>query len=64
MDGNKIREQRLRLALTQNEFADEVGVSLRTVQTWESGETVIRFLHLRRLSRLTGHPIEFFQVTE
>jgi DNA-binding transcriptional regulator YiaG len=62
VDGKKIREQRLRLAFTQSEFADEIGVSLRTVQTWESGETAIRLLHLRRLSRLTQRPIEFFKV--
>lgn len=31
---------RTRLDLTQTEFANELGVSLRTVQYWEKDETV------------------------
>jgi DNA-binding transcriptional regulator YiaG len=64
VDGNKIREQRRELALTQTEFADAIGVTLRTVQTWESGRVEIRLRHLRRLAVLTHKSISYYAVAE
>jgi len=40
--GEQIKEQRERRHLTQQELADELGVSLRTVGSWERGESVPR----------------------
>lgn len=40
--GEAIKEARERLQLTQQELADELGVSLRTVGSWERGESVPR----------------------
>lgn len=36
----KIREMRKKLHLSQSELAEKVGASLRTVSSWERGETV------------------------
>jgi transcriptional regulator with XRE-family HTH domain len=40
--GEQIKASRERQRMTQQELADEVGVSLRTVGSWERGETVPR----------------------
>jgi len=40
--GEMIKASRERQRMTQQELADEVGVSLRTVGSWERGETVPR----------------------
>lgn len=39
LDIKKIRKS---LGYTQSEFANELDVSLRTVQKWESGESIVR----------------------
>lgn len=64
VDGNKIRAQRLELALTQSEFADAIGVTLRSVQSWETGTVAIRLKHLRRIAILTSKPIAYYAVAE
>lgn len=35
--GNKIRDIRIKLGLTQSTFAFVIGVSIKTVEAWESG---------------------------
>jgi transcriptional regulator with XRE-family HTH domain len=40
--GEQIRAARERLRMTQQELAEELGVSLRTVSNWERGESVPR----------------------
>lgn len=40
MVGARIRQARLEAGLTQDEFAHLVGVTLRTVQHWEAGDSV------------------------
>ena len=47
----RLRTQRIRLNLSQVEAADYLGVSVRTVQTWESGLSFPRPMHRRRLER-------------
>ena len=38
-DRNRIRELRLSLNLTQENFAHEIGVTFATVNRWENGRT-------------------------
>jgi DNA-binding transcriptional regulator YiaG len=38
-DPNRIRELRLSLNLTQENFAHEIGVTFATVNRWENGRT-------------------------
>jgi DNA-binding transcriptional regulator YiaG len=49
---DEIRALRVSLQLTQIEFAERVGVSERTVQGWELGETTPQPRHRRALSDL------------
>lgn len=46
----RIRDKRDRANLTQKELADELGVSIRTLQGWEAGTVVPRARHRRVLS--------------
>lgn len=48
MTGDEIREARERAGLTQEQLAQRLGVTLRTVGNWERGATVPR----NRLARL------------
>lgn len=50
----RIREARRSLHLTQEEFAREVGVGVRSVPDWESGKRHPRIAALRRISEVTG----------
>jgi transcriptional regulator with XRE-family HTH domain len=54
--GERIKEARERRQLTQQELADELGVSLRTVGSWERGESVprSRMGAIRDVLRLEG----------
>jgi putative transcriptional regulator len=38
-DQNRIRELRLNLNMTQENFAHEIGVTFATVNRWENGRT-------------------------
>jgi DNA-binding transcriptional regulator YiaG len=62
IDGQKIREARLQLALTPAEFAELLGVTDRTIRNWESGRTGIRLERVRRIAALTGKPPHHFYV--
>ena len=55
MEGNRIRELRLALQLTQEEFAHRLGVTLCTVNRWENNKSVP--------SRLAVRQLEQFRVT-
>ena len=52
MAPNKIKEIRLSLALTQEQFAHVVGVSFPTVNKWENGKSRPSQLATRRLKEL------------
>ena len=61
----RILDARLRLGLSQREFARRVGVTEHTVANWEAGRTTkIRLLNLHSLSVLTGRPISWFTEAE
>lgn len=58
---DKIAEAReKRLALTQKELGEEMGVDAMTVSRWERGVVEPRPRHLRKLSDLTGLPVAWF----
>ncbi|MGC8829417.1 MAG: LexA family protein [Verrucomicrobiia bacterium] len=57
---NLVYEVRKRIGLTQSEFAQKTRVSLRTVQLWEKGIAFPRQSALRKLSEITGLPIDAF----
>jgi DNA-binding transcriptional regulator YiaG len=56
MDVSTITKLRTRLRLTQEGFARELGVSVSTVQKWESGRARPRGLYLRALEQIARTP--------
>jgi transcriptional regulator with XRE-family HTH domain len=44
MDGTELRRQRKRLGWTQTEMADAIGLSLRSMQRYESADEVPRHI--------------------
>lgn len=54
---NRIKELRKQRKLSQRAFADIVGVSVRTIQKWESGETAIKAVKASSLA-------DYFEVSE
>jgi len=57
----RIRWLRAKLGLSQKEFANLVGKSLRTVQRWESGEVTIPKSVLRHIANTTGVSLEWLE---
>jgi DNA-binding transcriptional regulator YiaG len=49
--GPRLKEHRDRLNLSQRELADWLGVSVRAIQTWESGQAIPIPQHRRMLAR-------------
>ena len=48
----KLRQYRNQMGLTQQELADQVGVSFRTIQSWERDETYPNASHLFKLCQI------------
>lgn len=44
--------------MTQTQFAEAVGVSLATIGNWENGTTEPSLSHLRKISELSGIPMD------
>lgn len=40
MDGSQVKNLRNRLKKTQSQIAKEIGVTTRTIQKWEAGDTI------------------------
>jgi putative transcriptional regulator len=53
-DAVRVRKLRARLGLTQEQFAHRLGVSLRTLLRWESGEVVPSRLASLALASVSG----------
>jgi transcriptional regulator with XRE-family HTH domain len=49
--GRRLKAHRVRLNLSQREAAEQLGVSVRALQTWEAGQTVPWPSHRRALER-------------
>lgn len=54
MDGADIKKLRKQLALTQEEFAHEIGVTFATVNRWENGKSKPSRLATKILAVLNG----------
>ena len=52
--GEKIRESRTHLGLTQTELADKIGVTLRTITKYEKQGVMPRGVNLQRLAEVLG----------
>lgn len=50
--------------MEQKEWAKEVGVSVATVVNWEKGNTEPTLSQLRKMSELSGIPMDFIFVPE
>jgi len=48
--------------LSQREFAKKIGVSLATITNWEAGKTEPDLTQLRRISELSGIPMDYIFV--
>ena len=53
---------RVNANMNQREFAEEMGVSLATVTNWESGKTEPSASQLRKISQISGVPMDFIFV--
>lgn len=54
---NRIKELRKQRKITQKALADIFGVSVRTIQKWEHGDTVIKAVKTKKLA-------DYFEVSE
>ena len=52
--GEKIRERRMQLGLTQTELANKIGVTLRTITKYEKQGVMPRGRNLRELAKVLG----------
>lgn len=55
---------RVNAKLTQKELAEILGVSNATIVNWEKGYTEPSVAHLRKISELSGIPMDFIFVPE
>lgn len=64
MMSRRIHEVRRNLGLTQPEFGQALGTSLRAVQTWEAGVRTPRARTLRRIAVMAEKPVAWFYEEE
>ena len=60
----RLRTARIDLGLTQLNFADKVGISLRALRYYEEGRRQPRSNDLKRICEVTGKPLDFFFSSE
>lgn len=59
-----IRSCRANANMTQQEFADAIGVSKATVINWEQGKTFPRLNEVKKISDLSGVPLQLIFLPE
>lgn len=59
-----MKAARINAGLTQLELAKIIGVTRNTVANWETGKTEPSVVQLRKLSELSGVPLDFIRVPE
>ena len=57
-----LKAVRVNADMEQKEWAKEVGVSVATVINWEKGNTEPSLSQLRKMSELSGIPMDFIFV--
>lgn len=55
---------RVNAKMKQKEWAEKIGVSVATVINWEKGNTEPTLSQLRKMSDLSGIPMDFIFVSE
>lgn len=58
---DKVKETRMSLRLTQQDLADQVGVSKRTIAGYEIGEKKPRDYHLRKLAEALQVSVDYLR---
>ena len=61
--GKKIREARLNLGLTQEEFAQRIGTSAKTLSSWERGAYLVDVIMLNTIAVTCGMTLDDFTDT-
>ena len=59
-----IKAARVNSKMNQSEFAREIGVSLATVTNWENGKTEPDASQLRKISEISGIPMDFIFIPQ
>jgi len=54
--GQRIREHRKKLGLSQTQFGDMIGKNLRTIQKYEKGQIDLSFATVNEIARVLGIP--------
>ena len=54
--GEKIREERLKAGLTQQQLADRLKVGNNQISQWETGKRKPKLLTLRKIAKAIGIP--------
>lgn len=57
-----IAAARVNSGLNQRQFANEIGVSLATITNWEKGKTEPDSSQLRKISQISGIPMDYIFV--
>lgn len=61
LDSFEIKNIRVNeLELTQQQFADKLDVTLRTVQKWESNDVKISITNINKINQLRRDPADFY----
>lgn len=58
-----IAAARVNSGLNQRQFANEIGIYLVTITNWEKGKTEPDTSQLRRISQLSGIPMDYIFVS-
>ena len=58
--GAKIREARQKLGLTQEEFAQRIGTSAKTLSSWERGAYLVDVIMLNTIAKESGMTLNDF----
>ena len=61
---DRLRAARNETGMTQRDFADKLGIGLRTLRRFESGRSVPKLLDLKRICQVTGKPFDYFLSSE
>lgn len=57
-----LKAARANANMTQKEWAEALGVSDETVKNWETGKSEPKYSQLKKISELSGIPMDFIFV--